>query len=169
VRDEDRPGAVCYRVTPELYLGYARALLGNARVTPDKPATYADPGMHMDGHAYLDGDWLITSEYLARPAAATSRLAVPYVSKDVNLVLHPPSYGGAATITITQDGAPLAPEDAGADVTVANGASTVTVDVPRMYRLVSNRQIGRRELALETRSDGVALYAFTFTSCVMPE
>jgi hypothetical protein len=38
-----------------------------------------------------------------------------------------------------------------------------------MYRIVNNREIGRHELTLATTSDGVALYAFTFISCVMPE
>ena len=38
-----------------------------------------------------------------------------------------------------------------------------------MYRLVTNRDIDRHELTLTTTSDGVAMYAFTFTSCVMPE
>ena len=45
VRDEDAPGAVCYRVTPELYLGYARGNFGNLKdIKPDTVATYTDPG-----------------------------------------------------------------------------------------------------------------------------
>ena len=48
-----------------------------------------------------------------------------------------------------------------------DGAATITVDVPRMYRLVSNGDVDRHELTLVTKSDGVALYAFTFgSSCV---
>ena len=171
MRAEDAPGAVCYRVTPELYLGYARGAYGNAEpITPDAAARYRDPGMHMDGHAYLDGDWLISAEYLARPAGATntSRVVLPYMAKDVNLVIHPPTYGGAATVNVLQDGAPLTGEDAGKDVT-AGAPSVLTIDVPRMYRIVSNREIGRHELALETQSDGVAMYAFTFTSCLVQE
>ena len=172
VREEDKPGAVCYRVTPELYLGYQRGLIGNvADVKPDAPATYRDPGKHMDGHAYLEGDWLLAGEYLARPTGAQqeSTLIVPYMAKEVNLVVHPPTYGGAATIAVAQDGAPLAAEDAGADVTAGATTSTLTVDTPRMYRIVNNRDIDRHELQLTTKSDGVALYAFTFTSaCVMP-
>jgi thiol-disulfide isomerase/thioredoxin len=172
MREEDRPGAVCYRATPELYLGYARGNFGNVRdLQPDKVATYRDPGMHTDGFGYLDGDWLLTGEYLARPAGAgaLSKLTVPYMAKEVNLVIHPPTYGGAAVIAVTQDGAPLSVEDAGADVQRDGATSTMTVDAPRMYRIVNNREIGRHELTLATTSDGVALYAFTFVSCVMPE
>src|SRR3972149_1722526 len=29
LRDEDKPGAVCYRVMPELYLGYQQGRIGN--------------------------------------------------------------------------------------------------------------------------------------------
>jgi thiol-disulfide isomerase/thioredoxin len=172
VRDEDRPGAVCYRVTPEIYCGYARGAYGNVKdMQFDKPSTYADPGMHTDGFLYLNGDWLLAGEYLARPAGASgeSRLTLPYMSKDVNLVIHPPTYGGAATIALSQDGAPLSTADAGPDVTAGDHTSILTVDAPRMYGLVANRDIGRHELTLTTTSDGVALYAFTFTSCLMPE
>lgn len=171
LRDEDKEGAVCYRVTPELYIGYQRGIVGNvADVVPDKASTYRDPGKHMDGAAYLDGDWLLAGEYLARPAGASgeSRITIPYMAKDVNIVVHPPTYGGAATISVLQDGAPIAAEDAGADVVAGGATAIVTVDAPRMYRLVSNREIDHHELTLVTTSDGVAMYAFTFTSCVMP-
>ena len=170
VRDDDKPGAVCYRVTPELYMGYARGNFGNTTIDPDKVATYVDPGKHMDGCAYLEGDWLLASEYGARPAGAQgeSRVMIPYIAKDVNLVIHPPTYGGAATISVLQDGKPLTAEDAGGDVVAGGATSILAVDAPRMYRLVSNREIDRHELRLATTSDGVAMYAFTFTSCVVP-
>jgi len=169
LRDEDQPGAVCYRVSPELYLGYERGRLGNvAGVTIDAPATYRDPGKHIDGHAYLEGDWLLSGEFLARPAGGSgvSRLIVPYMAKEVNCVIHPPAYGGQATFNILQDGKPLAQSDAGADVQ-AGTTSVLTIDAPRMYRIVNNSEIDAHELTLETVSDGVALYAFTFTSCLI--
>jgi thiol-disulfide isomerase/thioredoxin len=171
VRDSDAPGAVCYRVTPELYLGYQRGRPGNvAGLTPDRPATYRDPGKHAEGFFYLEGPWLLAGEYLARPVGADgeSRLSVRYMAKDVNLVMHPPLTGETATLRLMQDGVPLASEDAGEDVRQEKGEALVAVDRPRMYHLVSNRELDSRELTLITTSDGLALYAFTFVSCVIP-
>ncbi len=37
-----------------------------------------------------------------------------------------------------------------------------------MYRLTNNPDIGSHELTLSTDTPGLALYAFTFVSCVAP-
>lgn len=172
VRDSDAPGAVCYRVTPELYLGCDRGRPGNtAGLTPGRPAAYRDPGKHVDGFFYLEGDWLLAGEYLARPVGAggESRLSLRYTAKEVNLVMHPPLAGGSAALRVLQDGAPLPPEDAGEDVRHEKGEAVVAVDRPRMYGLVNNRELDTHELTLVTTSDGLALYAFTFVSCLVPE
>ncbi|MGB2693858.1 MAG: redoxin family protein [Dehalococcoidia bacterium] len=172
VRDTDAAGAVCYRVTPELYLGYQRGRIGNAAdITPDAPATYRDLGKHAEGYFFLEGDWLLGGEHAARPIAATgeSRLHVRYMAKEVNLVIHPPIAGGDARIELLQDGAPLAAEDLGEDARIEDGKAVVIVDTPRMYRLVNNREIDTHELTLATTSDGVMLFAFTFVSCLVPD
>jgi thiol-disulfide isomerase/thioredoxin len=172
VRDEDRPGAVCYRVTPELYLGYQRGRIGNtAGIVPDRPATYRDLPKHAEGFFFLEGDWLLSGEHVARPVGASgpSRLHVRYMAKDVNLVAHPPIHGGPARIELLHDGAPVAAEDAGEDARVEDGKAVVTVDTPRMYRLLSNRDMDTRELTLVTESDGVMLFAFTFTTACVAE
>jgi thiol-disulfide isomerase/thioredoxin len=169
VREEDMPGAVCYRVTPELYLGYQRGRIGNtAGIVLDKPATYRDLDKHAEGYFFLEGDWMLTAEMVARPvgAAGESCLHVKYMAKEVNLVIQPPLAGGDAHIELLQDGSLLAAEDAGADVRIEDGGAFVYLDTPRMYRLVSNREIDTHELTLVTTSDGVSLYAFTFGSCV---
>lgn len=171
LRPEDRPGAVCYRVTPELYLGYERGRIGNtAGLSPDRPARYADLDRHAEGFAYLAGDWLLTSEYLSRPVGAQgeSRLSVRYLAKEVNLVIHPPLAGGPSQVEVLQDGAPLPPEDAGDDVRVEGGRSRVAVAEPRMYRLVNNRRIDTHDLTLVTTNDGICFFAFTFVGCVAP-
>ncbi len=167
VRAEDTPGAVCYRVTPELYCGHKRGLIGNvAQLTADTPNNFVDPGKHLEGTLYFEGTWLLQPEAAARPFGATevSRLHLDYMAADVNLVLHPPVTGDDAEIRVLLDGAPVDAEHAGEDVR----DGVVTVDVPRMYRLLTDTDVDRHSLTLETESDGVAAYAFTFTSCVAP-
>ena len=167
VRPEDTPGAVCYRVTPELYCGYQRGSIGNVgAVAPDRPMTYSDPGKHIEGALYLEGDWLIAAESLARPFGARqpSRIHLEYMAVDVNLVLHPPLAGGEGVVRVSLDGEPVAGDVAGEDVT----DGVLKVDTPRLYSLVRGQDAERHQLTLETQSDGVAAFAFTFTSCVAP-
>ncbi|MBI2912909.1 MAG: hypothetical protein HYY03_03205, partial [Chloroflexi bacterium] len=69
---------------------------------------------------------------------------------------------------LTQDGAPLAREDAGEDVRFEeDGRAFVEVDAPRMYRLATNRELDSHELTLPPATPGLALYAYTFVSCLV--
>ena len=172
IRDVDASGAACYRVTPELYLGYQRGQIGNvAGIVPDKPTTYKDIDKHAEGYFFLEGDWQLTGESSARPVGAVgeSKLHVRYMAKEVNLVMIPPYGGGEATVELFQNGTPLATEDAGPDVQVADGKAVVKVEKAGMYRLINNRELDTYDLTLSTTSDGLAMYAFTFTSCLVPE
>jgi hypothetical protein len=151
-------------VTPELYCGLARGNIGNiANLAPDQPSTYVDPGKHVEGMLYFEGDWILQAESAARPfgGKGTSRMHLDYMAADVNLVLHPPITGQPGSLRVLVDGEAvggLAGED------VSDGA--VAVDVPRMYSLIRNDDVERHTLTLETTSDGLAAFAFTFTSCV---
>src|SRR5260370_33015622 len=90
VRDSDRPGAICYRVTRELYLGFARGQFGNpAGVAQDRAADYSDPGRHAEGGTYLRGRWTVSQES-SRAEAADAALALRNTAMDGNLVLAPP-------------------------------------------------------------------------------
>ena len=160
-------GAVCYRVTPELYCGHQRGLIGNVtELTPDTPQVFVDPGKHVEGTLYFEGSWLLQAEAAARPfgAAGVSRMHLDYMAADVNLVMHPPVTGDHAEVRVLLDGAPV--DDAHAGEDVQDGV--VHVDVPRMYRLLADDDVDHHSLTLETESNGVAAYAFTFTSCVTP-
>ena len=170
VRDSDAPGAVCYRVTPELYLGYQRGRIGNpAGYVPKQSAAYRDPGMHAEGYFYLDGEWRADEEHVMKPAGSTgdSRLTIRYTAKEVNLVMNP-LLGRASRLRVLLDGAPIPQEHAGEDIRFEEESAFVEVDGPRMYRLANSPEIGAHELSLLTADAGVAMYAFTFVSCVVP-
>ncbi len=171
VRDSDASGAVCYRVTPELYLGYKRGRIGNPTGYVEKEtAVYSDPGAHAEGHFYLSGEWRADEEHVMKPwgSETASDVTVRYMAKEVNLVMNP-LLGRTCRAYLSQDGQHLHKEDAGQDVVFdQNGKAFVDVDAPRMYRLVNNREIGNHELTVSTSTPGLALYAYTFASCVVP-
>jgi thiol-disulfide isomerase/thioredoxin len=162
VRDSDRPGAMCYRVTPELYLGYARGQFGNPEgVVRDRPNDYRDPGRHAEGASYLDGKWRVEQE-CARAEAAGAAVAIRYTGKDVNLVMAPRAGAvSRAELTLSADQKP------GEDVALENGRTFVTIDRPRMYNLVANDSVSPGALELRATDAGLCAYAFTFVSCVV--
>lgn len=163
IRDSDKPGAVCYRVTPELYLGHARGQFGNPEgTTRDATAEYRDPGHHAESLVYLGGRWSVSAEF-ARAEAAGASIAVRYTAKDVNLVLSPPPGGALRAELVVQEG-----ERAGKDVEAANGgALLVTVNRPRIYNLVANDAVSSGSLRLRALEGGLCAYAFTFVSCAV--
>jgi hypothetical protein len=111
MRPEDQPGAVCYRGTPELYLGYGRGRIGNSDVWPDKAVRYREELTERDGYAYLASDWLLGKESISRPEGASgeSLLYLRYSAKEVNLVVYPPQQP-PGNIELLQDGHPLPAE-----------------------------------------------------------
>ena len=162
VRDSDRPGAVCYRVTPELYLGYARGNFGNPEsVARDQPHDYRDIGPHVEGMSYLAGCWRVESE-AARAEAPGAAISLRYTAKDVNLVMAPPA-GASVRAEIALEGA----QRPGDDVRFEGERGIVTIDRPRMYSLVANDSVVSGSLTLRAEAAGLAAYAFTFISCIV--
>lgn len=165
--------AYCVAVTPELFLGYGRGRLGNEsgyaenQVADYRPAPERAPDL-----AYLEGPWFAGREQIvACPLLGReSRLRVRYTAAEVNLVMAPPdSEGlpveGRATVVVRQDGRPLTIEESGVDIMLDGDETVIDVSVPRMYRLVRNREPGTRELEIWTRKPGLEAYAFTFAAC----
>ncbi|MFN8558731.1 MAG: hypothetical protein U0531_15790 [Dehalococcoidia bacterium] len=165
LRGRDMPGAVCYRPTPELYLGYHRGLFGRQEdIRDDTPTRYDAPSRRAMNAAYLDGTWTVRQEYAEADTGAA--LSVWYQAAEVNVVLHP-GHGGAILVTVELDDAPIPFHVRGADVTEqADGATVVVVDRPRMYRVVRGDAFEEHELRLRAAAAGLRGYAFTFVSCV---
>jgi thiol-disulfide isomerase/thioredoxin len=164
VRPEDRPGAVCYRVTHELYGGSLRGELGSTL----SDALYQDPGNHADGVIYPHGAWTQGKEVLLHTRQTDTPedyIALKYHALGVNSVLRP-ERDKPIRLYVEHDGQPVAKEDKGDDIRYeADGKSYILVDQPRMYYLIKNAKFAQRELKLLTADEGLGLYSFTFTSC----
>ncbi len=171
IRAEDRPGAVCYRPTPELHGGLDRGALGNPEgYGRGVTMLYTLPKERTVGSFYAGGAWQAGETYFAYQGRTEGMIQVPYEAVEVNAVLTPHVetierilHPEVVPIEIWQDDLPLSDELRGADVT-ADGR--VLVNRPRMYNLIRNPDFGRHELTLRVKTRGLALYAFSFTACV---
>lgn len=159
-------GAFCVPVTPELYLGWARGMFGNAgAVYHGKPSTFKLPEKMVADMVYLDGEFIVNQWGVSAASVSEmpARLLLKYEALEANIVLHPPPCG-AGMLELRHDGEPLklniAPE------AVSEGGKTLLlVDVPRMYSLVLNPQVESHTLELIWLTPGLEAFAFTFTSC----
>ncbi|MCW5851138.1 MAG: hypothetical protein KIT87_13770 [Anaerolineae bacterium] len=181
LRDEGiRRARPCYRPTPELYAGAERGDLANPEgYRPGAVVAYADPGQYEERHFYAVGQWGSDDEALWA-ATSDATLVLPYSAAQVNAVLAPHPLPGkrekagrgdvaspaSPRLYLTQDGAPLAVGQAGEDVHLAGGQAWVEVDRAKMYNLVVNPTVERHILRLRAATPGVAVYAFTFVTCV---
>lgn len=187
LRREDSPGSICYRATPELFAGYQMGgLMGHALgnedgYAPQSPVFYdaPQPAQWREGRFYLDGLWRARPEAVAYAGHSEGRVSLPYSAVTVNAVLSPsadpvetqlgiqPS-GMEPVVEIRQDGQYLTRAIAGRDVAIQpDGRSVVVVTRARMFELVRNPTYEPRELELVFTANGLALYSFSFTSCIV--
>lgn len=179
LREEDQPGAVCFRTTPELHTGYNRGALGNPEgyLPRGLPLIYRLPPAlePREGYFYVEGAWQAGDECLAlagehgalvlpyRGATANAVLAVSADPVDLMLGLKPPT-----RLELTQDGAPLDALTAGTDALIEGGRSYVLVDAPRLYELARNPDGRPHTLRIDAAARGLGVFAFTFSSCTTP-
>jgi thiol-disulfide isomerase/thioredoxin len=171
LREEDHPGAVCYRPSGELYLGHRRGRMGNeGGFKEDQVAEYEFAGKLEENLFYASGRWASTGEYFEAVGDGLHLLKLKYEASAVNLVIAAPR-GASAEVRVLQDGNPLARSQATKDIRFrkfrAASESYVVVDSARMYALVDNHEFGAHELELVC-DPGIAAFAFTFTGCVDP-
>lgn len=180
LRAEDTQGAICYRPTPELYTGLRHGALGNPEgYASGVPVIYRMPlNPQRENNAfYAEGIWQAEESYFAFAGQDNGRLLLPYQATGVNAVLSPSGdplevmldlkQDKQTVIELRQDGKALARDVAGSDVVFeADGAGVVYVTRPRMYQLVQSSSFADHELELIFHANGLAVFAFTFTSCV---
>ena len=186
LRDEDAPGAVCYRPTPELYAGYQGgglfgSGLGNlSGYLPEQSIMYALPPEEEreNGRFYLSGFWRAWPESVAFAGQSGGKIVLPYEAVSVNAVLTPSADSvelalslrptdDAPVVVVEQNCRFLTPQNAGADVKFKpDGTSFLEITQPRMYEIVKNVGFEAHELTLTFKATGLTVYAFSFTSCV---
>jgi hypothetical protein len=171
LKESDRPGAVCYRATPELFAGYLRGTIGNVEgYAPESVVSYADPGIYLDGRLYAEGDWRSERECLrqAGDQGREGHVLAGYQGLDVQGVLEPEGEK-KVEITVRQDNEFLS-ANRGDDIRLdRRGRSYVVVDEPRLYNLVRNREYGEHVVRLSGGRHRFVVYGFAFATGVIPE
>lgn len=177
VRDTDKPGAVCYPTTPELYLGYERGeheqtLANREGYRPGQVVTYKDPGKWEDGMIYFHGPWKNTAEAMIstrRFPTTRDYVAIKYHALEANAVIRP-EHGKPIHVWVYQDNKPIPRKDKGLDIRYDSlGRSYILVDQPKMYSLIKNQSFGQHTLKLAPTAPGFGIYTFTFSSCEVPK
>jgi thiol-disulfide isomerase/thioredoxin len=162
-------------ITRELYGGYERnyfpggvyAAQEEYYVGPDRTHLYRDPGPPRQHHKwYTEGEWRNEAEAMVHSRQThdgQDYIAFQFFARAVNVVMHPSERTGAYDVAVEVDGRPLSRTSAGPDVWFDEaGRSLVTVDQPRMYRVVQLDALGEHELRLRMDALGANLYAVTF-------
>lgn len=164
VRSSDKPGSVCYRPTPETYIGVERNHIGNQEeAAPDKVTNFTAPAKLEEDKLYFEGSWKVSHEFAAPTGKGSSALLINYQAKEVNLVIHPQMESGFKVL-VEQDGKPILKEDRGTDIIEDKGNTFLLVKEPRMYSVINNSKFGRFTLRISSDNLSFGAYAFTFTT-----
>jgi hypothetical protein len=169
MRPEDAPDAVCSPTTPELHID----ALGNAQLPSEKQLNLTLPVERLDGHFYLEGTWRVIDDELTLESEEGT-ISLPYHAASVSAVLSPSadpvllSYrkDDPLQIVVTQDGQPLQHDSFGEDIFLTEAQAKIRIDVPRLYTLIHNPDVQKRELHLTIHDPGLTFYAFSFGSCL---
>ncbi|HYH45407.1 MAG TPA: redoxin domain-containing protein [Thermoanaerobaculia bacterium] len=162
LREEDRPGAVCHPMTPEVYVGYHRGRLAAPLegYRPGEEVRHPGEECIPEGMFTARGLWFHEAEYLeAREPGA--ELELVYRAASVGVVLEP-----AGEVEIKLDGEAVPEALRGADVVAENGRTLARWERPRLVQLIGAGKFGEHRLRLRFLSPGARVYAFSFTSCV---
>jgi thiol-disulfide isomerase/thioredoxin len=163
----DKPGAICYPQTKEILVEANPIADPNPFGNVSQDLSYTDTGKHQDGRMYLQGYWRSTDQALLY-GGGDGYFDLPYHAIQVMVVMTPPQRG-SGRVDVTQDGKPIAKEDAGPDIHYdAGGMSYVTVDASRAYELLMNQTFGEHDLRLAPQSYGLGIYDIAFESCEVP-
>jgi thiol-disulfide isomerase/thioredoxin len=172
LRETDRSGAICYRATPQIFAGYQRGTIGNIEgSSPESTIQYEDPGYYLEGRLYLHGSWLTNRNFLKleEQEGREGYVVISYRAKEVSIVAKPEGER-QFQVFVYQDDIFLTGDNRGDDVSIdEEGRSFFLVQEPGLYSIVKNKEYGEHKLKLSCRSNGLALFSFSFVSALVPE
>jgi thiol-disulfide isomerase/thioredoxin len=162
-------GGICYRTTPETYLGFLHGRYGNLeRFIPKQEHIFTDVNdgreddlVYLHGHFQVEGEYLEHTKKLSMPS---EYLAIKYSAFSVNAVMES-TVGRSAAIFVELDGQPLPEDMAGEDIKFENGKAVLKITQSRMYRIVDSDTYHKGVLKLKTANSGLRFFAFTFGGC----
>lgn len=141
-----------YGRTPETYLGISRGAYSLSTLAQeDKVINFKTPKNIGKNEVGFEGDWVFSDEY-ASPKKG-SKLFLNFDAKEVYLVMKSATSSAKVKVFV-DDTVQYFGED--------NKNGEVTVDLDRLYRLITLPTSGRHILKLEFQDDNAELFAFTF-------
>ncbi|MBI5004186.1 redoxin domain-containing protein [Candidatus Kaiserbacteria bacterium] len=143
--------------SPETYFGASRnEYLGNGAPFLGGMQTYARPDdASIDrNNLYLSGAWNLDAEY-AENRSSDARIIYKYTARNVYFVA---SSDEGSSITVLRDGVPVDGSH-GEDV---SPDGTVMIKNARLYKLISETQMGTHTLEIIIKNPGLKAYTFTF-------
>lgn len=166
--DESLGGQICYPVTPELYLGYARGAYGNETpIIPHSENSYTDLGNRKEAIPYLNGHFKVEAEYIENTRNIPSfneYIALKYGAFAVNIVIDP-NNNLRSELKVDLNGQPISEDMAGEDIIFKSGQSYLKLDSPRMYSIIKAQNFHRGDLRLGLKDSNLRFYALTFNGC----
>ena len=127
---------------------------------------------HYNQFIYLQGSWVNELEYLRHGRVTEDYedyILVSFRASEVNVVLTIADGGEPYQVRALIGDEPVSQEQAGLDIEWdAEGNSFITVDEPRMYRIIQLDDFEGHELKLSSNSDQFSVFAYTFGAYIEP-
>ncbi len=158
-------GGLCFPPKADVYAGYGMGCLGSG-IKNDLPAEYKIPSERELQKPYFSGEWMINREYarsMKPTKCAPNYIALKFESFNVSGVISSEN-GASGKIYIFQDGNKLDDSNKGKDVEFDDEGSYVNVSIPKLYRLIDNKEYGMHELRLFPPANA-RIYKFSFETC----
>jgi cytochrome c biogenesis protein CcdA/thiol-disulfide isomerase/thioredoxin len=154
------PASNLYQISPETYVGYARAahFASPQSVAKDQSARYTVPAALGADQWALGGSWTVTAEGAVLQQAG-GKIVYRFNGRDLHLVLGPMKDGRAVHFRVRLDGKD--PGDSkGADI-APDGSGVVSEQ--RLYQLIRLANPGAEHtVEIDFQDAGVEAFAFTF-------